>query len=52
MNETPDFQAATQAQQRTWSKGDFAVIASVVPHDADALARCWQRRTPPESAVW
>ncbi|HSC21325.1 MAG TPA: methyltransferase domain-containing protein, partial [Solirubrobacterales bacterium] len=26
-----------QAQQQTWSKGDFAVIASIVLHDADEL---------------
>src|SRR5215213_9714615 len=38
MNETPDFQAATQAQQQTWSKGDFAVIAGIVFHAAEDLA--------------
>jgi SAM-dependent methyltransferase len=38
MNETPDFQAATQTSQQTWSKGDFAMVANVVFHDADALA--------------
>ncbi|HET9154406.1 MAG TPA: methyltransferase domain-containing protein [Solirubrobacterales bacterium] len=38
MNDTPDFQAATQVQQQTWSKGDFAMVANVVFHDADGLA--------------
>ncbi|HET7507028.1 MAG TPA: methyltransferase domain-containing protein [Solirubrobacterales bacterium] len=38
MNETPDFQAATQAQQQTWSKGDFSVVANVVYRDAEDLA--------------
>ncbi len=38
MNETPDFSAATQAQQQTWSQGDFAMVASVVNRDADNLA--------------
>src|SRR3954454_15969303 len=38
MNDAPDFKAATQTQQQTWSKGDFAMVASVVFHDAEELA--------------
>jgi ubiquinone/menaquinone biosynthesis C-methylase UbiE len=37
MNNTPDFRAATQTQQQMWSKGDFAMVASVVFNDANAL---------------
>jgi ubiquinone/menaquinone biosynthesis C-methylase UbiE len=39
MNDSPDFQAATQAQQQTWSKGDFAVIGTIVLPDAEELAK-------------
>ncbi|MGN6202283.1 MAG: class I SAM-dependent methyltransferase [Solirubrobacterales bacterium] len=38
MNETPDFAAATQTQQQTWSKGDFSMVANVVYPDAEDLA--------------
>lgn len=38
MNDTPDFQAATQAQQQTWSKGDFSMVANVVYRNAEDLA--------------
>jgi SAM-dependent methyltransferase len=38
MNDAPDLQAVTQASQQTWSKGDFAMVASVVFHDAEELA--------------
>lgn len=37
MNETPDFAAATQTQQQTWSKGDFSMVASLVYRDSDNL---------------
>ncbi|HEV2858180.1 MAG TPA: methyltransferase domain-containing protein [Solirubrobacterales bacterium] len=38
MNDTPDLQAVTQTLQQTWSKGDFAMVASIVFHAADDLA--------------
>jgi SAM-dependent methyltransferase len=38
MSDNPDFQAATQTQQQTWSNGDFAMVASIVFHAADDLA--------------
>ncbi len=38
MNDTPDLKAATEAQQRTWSEGDFAMVANLVYHVADDLA--------------
>lgn len=38
MNDTPDFQAATQAQQQTWSKGDFAMVANLVVIVSERLA--------------
>lgn len=38
MNETPDLQAVTQAQQRTWSEGDFAMVANLVYNNAENLA--------------
>jgi len=42
MNETTDFQAATQAQQATWSKGDFAEVAHLVVPVAEKLAESLQ----------
>src|SRR3954470_23536840 len=39
MNDAPDFQAVTQTQQQTWSKGDFAMVASVVFADAENLVQ-------------
>jgi ubiquinone/menaquinone biosynthesis C-methylase UbiE len=42
MNDAPDFSAATQTQQQTWSKGDFAMVANVVFHDAETLAESLQ----------
>jgi hypothetical protein len=30
MNDSPDLAAVTQVQQQTWSKGDFAVLATLV----------------------
>jgi ubiquinone/menaquinone biosynthesis C-methylase UbiE len=42
MNDTPDFQAATQAQQETWSEGDFAMVANVVLYGAETLAESLQ----------
>jgi ubiquinone/menaquinone biosynthesis C-methylase UbiE len=38
MNETPDFAAVTQAQQQTWSKGDFAMVANIVYNVGEGLA--------------
>jgi ubiquinone/menaquinone biosynthesis C-methylase UbiE len=38
MNETPDFAAVTQAQQQTWSKGDFAMVANIVYNASENLA--------------
>jgi SAM-dependent methyltransferase len=38
MNDTPDLGAVTQTSQQTWSKGDFAMVASIVFHDAEELA--------------
>lgn len=42
MNETPDFAAATQTQQQTWSKGDFAMVANIVVYGAETLAESLQ----------
>lgn len=42
MNDAPDFQAATQAQQATWSKGDFAMVANLVVHVSENLAEALQ----------
>jgi ubiquinone/menaquinone biosynthesis C-methylase UbiE len=38
MNDTPDFQAATQAQQQIWSRGDFSMVAGIVFNASDNLA--------------
>lgn len=38
MNDTPDFQAATQTQQAMWSKGDFAEVAPLVVPVSERLA--------------
>jgi SAM-dependent methyltransferase len=38
MTEAPDLEAATQAQQRTWSEGDFSMVASLVVNVAESLA--------------
>ena len=38
MNDAPDFQAVTQIQQGIWSKGDFAMVASLVNNVSDELA--------------
>jgi SAM-dependent methyltransferase len=38
MTDAPDFAAVTEAQQRTWSEGDFAMVASIVHHAAEDLA--------------
>jgi SAM-dependent methyltransferase len=42
MNETPDYAALTQAQQDTWSEGDFAMVASIVVYGAETLAESLQ----------
>jgi SAM-dependent methyltransferase len=38
MNDAPDFAAATQAQQQTWSKGDFAMVGAIIYRVAEDLA--------------
>jgi SAM-dependent methyltransferase len=38
MTQSPDLKAATQAQQQTWSEGDFSMVASLVYHVAESLA--------------
>src|ERR1700761_7002283 len=38
MPETPDLAAATAAQQRTWSDGDFSMVASMITLVAENLA--------------
>jgi SAM-dependent methyltransferase len=38
MTESPDLKAVTQVQQQIWSKGDFAMVASLVYHVSESLA--------------
>jgi len=38
MTDSPDFAAVTEVQQKTWSKGDFSVVANLVYMDAENLA--------------
>jgi ubiquinone/menaquinone biosynthesis C-methylase UbiE len=38
MTDAPDLQAVTQAQQQIWSKGDFAMVASIVYNASENLA--------------
>ena len=38
MSDAPDLQAITQVQQQTWSKGDFAMVASLVYYVSEGLA--------------
>jgi ubiquinone/menaquinone biosynthesis C-methylase UbiE len=38
MNDSPDLAAVTDVQQKTWSKGDFSVVANLVYMDAERLA--------------
>lgn len=38
MSDAPDLQAITQVQQQTWSKGDFAMVASLVYYVSESLA--------------
>jgi SAM-dependent methyltransferase len=38
MNDAPDFQAATQVQQQTWSQGDFGMVANLVVYVSETLA--------------
>lgn len=38
MSETPDLRAITENQQRTWSDGDFAMVAGLVYNVAENLA--------------
>ncbi|HEU5253819.1 MAG TPA: methyltransferase domain-containing protein [Solirubrobacterales bacterium] len=42
MNDAPDFQAATAAQQATWAKGDFSEVAHLVVPVAETLAAALQ----------
>lgn len=42
MTDAPDLTAVTRTQQQTWSKGDFAMVASIVFHAADDLAEALQ----------
>jgi SAM-dependent methyltransferase len=37
MNDAPDLRAVTQMQQKTWSEGDFAMVANLVYHVAEKL---------------
>ena len=38
MNDAPDLTAVTQVQQQIWSKGDFAMVASLVYNASENLA--------------
>jgi SAM-dependent methyltransferase len=38
MPDAPDFAAATAAQQRTWSQGDFSMVAAMIYNVAEQLA--------------
>ena len=38
MNDSPDLGAVTEAQRRTWSEGDFSVVANLVMPVAERLA--------------
>ncbi len=38
MNDAPDLGAVTQVQQQIWSKGDFAMVASLVFNASETLA--------------
>ena len=38
MTEQPDLAAVTQVQQQIWSKGDFAMVASLVYNASESLA--------------
>jgi ubiquinone/menaquinone biosynthesis C-methylase UbiE len=38
MADAPDLQAVTQVQQKTWSEGDFAMVAGLITLVADELA--------------
>jgi SAM-dependent methyltransferase len=38
MPESPDLKAVTQAQQQTWSEGDFSMVANLVVNAAENLA--------------
>ena len=38
MSDAPDFEAVTEVQQQIWSKGDFAMVASIVYNASENLA--------------
>jgi ubiquinone/menaquinone biosynthesis C-methylase UbiE len=42
MTEQPDLKAVTQIQQQIWSKGDFAMVASLVYNASENLAEALQ----------
>jgi SAM-dependent methyltransferase len=42
MNDAPDFQAATKAQQAIWAEGDFAMVAHLVVKVSEDLAEALQ----------
>ncbi|HEX8754351.1 MAG TPA: methyltransferase domain-containing protein [Solirubrobacterales bacterium] len=42
MSDTVDFQALTQAQQKTWAEGDFAMVGGLITLVADELAEALQ----------
>src|SRR3954447_15439277 len=42
MNDAPDFGALTDLQQKTWSEGDFAMVANIVLYGAETLAESLQ----------
>jgi SAM-dependent methyltransferase len=42
MADGPDFAAVTKAQQQTWSKGDFAMVVSIIIYGAETLAESLQ----------
>jgi ubiquinone/menaquinone biosynthesis C-methylase UbiE len=42
MTEQPDLKAVTQVQQQIWSKGDFAMVASIVYNASENLAESLQ----------
>src|SRR5262245_28745296 len=37
MNDSPDYATITETQQKTWSKGDFSVVANVVFNASEDL---------------
>ena len=50
MNDSPDLAAVTQVQQQIWSKGDFAMVASIV-YNASRGPRRGARAVPDERVL-